>query len=379
MIVAVPKIGYWTKDILSPTREKPRRQEASAVELASGGLLLLWSEFDGRSDNARATIMAMASTDKGETWGGSGEVGQGDQKTWTAVENTAGLNVMSPAVRRLGDGGLGMVYSHRESTSDATRLFVRSDDEGRTWAPPVRLPQEESYTTGCHDRLTVLDGGRLVAPLHCTQDWNLHHLSVRCAWSDDNGASWKLSHAIELPKVSDSGESGCIEPDVAQRADGSLLMAIRTAMGTVFRAESRDGGETWTGLRSMEVVNPVAPALLRRIPQNPRSNGNDDLLLIWNWHYDWRERLAGVRHKLACAISTDGGNSWPLSRRKILENDPELSASYPTCTFLGSGADAEAFITYRWGGHITRRHDPEDPAGWIGSKAARIPLSWFYS
>ena len=355
---------HWQKLVFAATREKPRRQEASAVQLHNGDLLLLWSEFDGRSDNARATIEATVSSDRGETW----------SPQWTAIHNTAGLNVMSPAVRRLADGALGMVYSHREATSDASRMFVRSDDEGRTWSPPTRLPQAEPYTTGCHDRLTVLDTGRLIAPLHCTQDWNLHHLTVRCAWSDDHGRTWSLSPAIELPKVSDSGESGCIEPDVAQRADGSLLIAIRTAMGTVFRAESHDGGETWTALRSMEVVNPVAPPLLRRIP------GTDDLLLNWNWHYDWRERLAGKRQLLATAISTDGGDSWPLPRRKVLENDPAHSASYPTCTFLTNarGEVDEAFITYRWGGHITGKYDPEDPTGWISSKAVRLPISWFY-
>ncbi len=356
--------GCWEKIVLPATREKPRRQEASAVQLGDGGLLLLWSEFDGRSDNAGATIEAMVSHDRGDTW----------SPRWTVVENTAGLNVMSPAVRRLADGALGLVYSHRESTAAAGRRFARSEDDGRTWSAPVPLPQREPYTTGCHDRLTVLDGGRLVAPLHCTPDWRRHHLAVRCAWSDDGGRAWGLSPALELPAVADSGESGCIEPDVAQRADGSLLMAIRTAMGTVFRAESRDGGETWTGLRSMEVVSPVAPALLRRLP------GTADLLLIWNWHYDWRERLAGKRQLIAAAISTDGGDSWPLARRKVLENDPAHSASYPSCTFLTGkdGAVDEAFITYRWGGHITGTYDPEDPAGWISSKAVRIPISWFY-
>src|SRR5690606_30479117 len=114
------------------------------------------------------------------------------------------------------------------------------------------------------------------------------------------------------------------------------LMVIRTAMGTIFRAESHDEGETWQGLRSMEVVAPVAPSLLQRIP------GTDDLLLIWNWHYDWRERLAGTRRPLACAISRDGGDTWPWSARKILEDDPGFTYAYPSCLFV----DEWAFITY---------------------------------
>ena len=59
------KNSYWHKIVLPATREKPRRQEASAVPLRDGGLLVLWSDFDGRSDNARATIEAAVSHDRG--------------------------------------------------------------------------------------------------------------------------------------------------------------------------------------------------------------------------------------------------------------------------------------------------------------------------
>jgi sialidase-1 len=361
--------------LLPATPEHPRHSEASAVRLASGDILLAWSKFSGRGDNAGASIAALTySSREQETRAflegdnaraaiAGGQLGAdgGWRDERVLVANEAGLNVMSPALARLADGALGLLYSFRESTTAASRVFRRSEDEGRTWSAPVRLPQREPYQTGCHDRLAVLSGGRLVAPLHCTHDWHAHHLQVRVAWSDDHGRSWQLGEPLALPKVADSGESGCIEPDVAERANGSLLMAIRTAMGTIFRAESHDGGESWGGLRSMEVVAPVAPALLRRIP------GTGDLLLIWNWRYDWQERLGGVRRPLACAVSGDGGDSWPLARRKILEDDPAATYAYPSCLFL----DDEALITY----HVTPSNDP---GGQRSLKLLRLPLAWLH-
>ncbi len=219
---------------------------------------------------------------------------------------------------------------------------------------------EGTYKTGCHDRLTVLESGRLAAPLHCTDDWHSHYLYVQVALSDDNGQSWRLTEPIELPRVADSGESGCIEPGIVQRADGSLLMVIRTAMGTIFRAESQDGGDTWEELRSMEVVAPVAPSLIDRIP------GSDDLMLIWNWRWNWREGLAGTRRPLAIATSTDGGDSWPLARRKILEDDPAYTYAYPSALMLAD----EALVTY----FVT---DPNNPIGINRSLAVmHVPYAW---
>ena len=347
--------------ILPSTPEYPRHSEATAVQLNNGDILLAWSKFqverrpDGRllsGDNARAHIAGLISRDGGYTW----------EDEHVLVENTAGLNVMAPAIRRLKDGGLGMIYSHRDSTTEAHRLFMRSDDEGQTWSTPVKMTHD-AYKTGCHDRLTVLDSGRLAAPLHCTDDWHDHHLHVRVALSDDHGESWRLTDPIEQPRVSDSGESGGIEPGIVQRADGSLLMVIRTAMGTIFRVESHDGGDTWEELRSMEVVAPVAPSLIDRIPNS------NDLLLIWNWRWNWRENLAGTRRPLAIGLSTDGGDSWPWSRRKILEDDPAYTYAYPSCLMLEDRALVTYFVT-----------DPKNPIGTNRALAVmHVPYEWIYA
>ena len=205
----------------------------------------------------------------------------------------------------------------------------------------------------------MLRPGRLIAPIHVTDDWHSHYLYTRITWSDDCGAHWQLSQPLELPRVASSGESGAWEADAVERGDGSLLLIMRTAMGTIFRAESHDGGETWLGLRSMEVVAPVAPSIIRRLPDS------DALLLIWNWHYDWREPMGGIRSPLACAISTDGGASWLPRRRKIIEDDPRFTYAYPSCLFVGE----TALITY----YVSAA---ADPYGARSLKLTRIPIDW---
>ena len=255
-----------------------------------------------------------------------------------------------------------------------------------------RLPDGQ-YKTGCHDRFTVHSSGRLLAACHCTEDWDLHHLHVRVARSDDLGATWQLGEPITLPYVRwlesenpqgasfkregpaptttptapgqqafiQDTESGCIEPGMAERADGSLIMTIRTAMGTQFKSESFDRGTTWSTPRSMEVISPVAPAHISRIP------GSDDLLLLWTSDYDAKTRLSGNRNTIMACVSSDGGASWPHSRRKLLAHDPGRSVDYPSVLYR----DGEAWITLRvsTGKGVLQ--------GQTSTCLMRVPLGWF--
>lgn len=354
--------------LVEATPHYPRNDEASVIQLKHGGVLVVWSRFyhlnrtdrdtqifnpaSGlpgtalNSDNAPSDIAAVESFDGGKAW----------SAPRVLVPNSAGLNVMNPGLARLHDGGLGLLYNFRESTHQARRMFCRSDDEGKTWSEPVAVTQD-GYQTGCNDRLTVLSSGRLLTALHITEDWHSHYLYTRVARSDDHGKSWELGAPIRLPRVEGSGESGAWEGDLTERADGSVLLVLRTAMGTLFRAESYDAGETWQRLRSLEVVSPVAPGIVRRIP------GTDHLLLIWNWHYDASEPMGGIRRPLACAISADGGDSWLLPSRRIIEADPDYTYAYPSCTFIND----EVWITY----YVS---STSDPFGARSLKLTRLPI-----
>jgi hypothetical protein len=346
--------------VAAPDARFQRRSEASAVTLKSGDVLVAWCDLERGSDNARGHI-SLAELSPAGTPRGAPRI--------VVPPPPGGLNALSPALRRLANGAIGLVFSHRMSTKAASRRFIASHDEGRTWSEPVLVSDgSDAYMTGCNDRLTVHSTGRLLAPLHCSDDWDKHHLHVRTAWSDDHGATWRTtSQKIELPFVrwlDAKGqpdrwfklESGPHEPGIAERADGSLLMTMRTPMGTQFFSESFDRGETWSGPRSLELTSPLAPANLSRIP------GTDKLLMVWTPNYGAAQRQMGSRSTIVICVSEDGGRSWPHARRKVLFHDPKKSADYPSVLFHAD----EIWITLRTGG------------GGQGSGTAlmRVPRAW---
>ena len=358
-MITSPYYAFPTKVLAAATDQFPRRDEPSMVELEDGNCLFAYANHEGRSDNDTSDIAATLVSSAGDPIGNE----------WILVHAPeGGMNSMSPALRRLPDGRLGMVYSNRISTKIAERHFRFSEDAGLTWSEPA-IVATGNYKTGRHDSFTVLSTGRLLAPCHCSDDWDDHHLDVRVGRSDDAGATWTLSDPIELPRVRwpesrGSGwiESGCIEPFAAERADGSILMTLRTAMGTQFFTESTDGGETWSLPKSMEVISSIAPAHLTRIP------GSDDLLLVWTSNFDVTQSGMGLRHTITACVSRDGGRSWPHNDRKTLVHDTGQSNDYPFVMYKGSEA---------W---IVLRHSEE--AG-ILSKAVssilmRVPIDWFY-
>jgi len=357
-----------------------RRSEASLVALKNNRVLVTYGRHTGPNDPGYAALRNERVVRYG---GGSAIERDNDAGEVVGIElnhdglqvsaervivpaPTDGLNAMSPALRRLPDGRLGLLYSYRQSTRVASRRFISSNDEGRSWSESV-IVAEGGYKTGCHDRFTVLSSGRLIAPCHGGDDFDSHYRRVWVAWSDDLGLRWWTSQAIEVPKVSwpdgQFVESGCNEPGVVERADGSLLMTLRTAMGTQFCCDSFDQGETWSRPRTLEVPSPNAPAHLSRLPES------DQLLLVWTPNYDSRAPMNGHRHTLLACISTDGGHSWPHDRRKVLVHDTTRNTDYPAVLFHAG----EAWIALRQSDHSGVIQ------GRMSTVLMRLPLSWFSS
>jgi sialidase-1 len=377
---------------------KPKNTEASGLVLKNGSILLLWTEFidvdllpekdrppfsalrhplgkEPSNDDGYARIVGSVSSDGGRTWSAS---------RVHADDIDARVNTMSPALARLPDGRIMLAYSwrsggnHKDNYGPCARRVRFSSDEGASWSGPTRItPDDGTYHTGCHDRAWVLPSGRILVQCHTNAPAApggkyFDRKEVYVAYSDDSGVTWKHSNRLSEPLSRGLNES-CLVP----KADGSLLMVLRSWRGYSYLSDSTDNGTTWSAPHPSGITVPDAPTYLCRIP------GTGDLLMIWNCNFNLRPHhdlhlpaadghgalTVGVdahvvsRCPLLCAVSPDGGRTWGLP--KVLENDINYEWAYPGVVFHGE----TALIHYYRAPLVERRRE---------LMLTHVPIKWLY-
>ena len=343
-----PQDEIVVNDVYEASKEYPRYSEGSILPLNDGSLLYATTQFIGSgSDFATARIIAKKSTDGGRTWG----------KQRVLQENTGKKNVMSATLRYLAGPmqekrPIGLFYLKKNTLSDLKAYLKVSDDNGKTFGPPIEITTPPGYHVMNNDRITILSSGRWLAPVASTPDVHKNnHFVCTCFISDDQGKTWKQSKGSV-----DYTKRGAMEPEVFELKDGNVLMIFRTQSGHIGSSLSSDKGDTWSKPVSWGVRAPEAPATLRRIP----STG--DLLLIWNDNFEPGAGHSGKRTPLTAAISSDEGKTWKL--KKNLETDADHTYSYISLTFYRG----RAVMSYYVG----------DQNRMISYRFRSLPLAWFY-
>ena len=351
LAAAQPPLPYIV-EVAKGTAEHPRNSEGGVVELKDGSWLQVWCEWlasgDTGGDFSPCNLVAATSRDDGRTW---------VEKRTLIKGEPGGLNVMPASILRLDNGEIMLQY-HRLHSQDQRSAFVQfSRDEGSTWSAPVRIwgPVEEYNIFAANSVAIQMSSGRVLVPVTLasgrTRGW------ASTFWSDDRGRTWKRSDArVELPM------RGAMEATVAERPDRTLLMVMRTQLGSIFAAESADGIR-WSMSRTLGIAAPEARPLIARIPHS------NEMLLVWNdSQYDPRHHHFGVRTPIRVAISRDGGRTW--INRKTIESDPQ----YEYTNFgIGFSSKGKAILQYM--------ASKEEPGGRFGRSAiglrnAIIPLEW---
>ncbi len=342
-----------TIDVCRSTADHPRHDHQLIFLLADGRLMLVWSEYYLRPatksgvqrDDMPCRISAKTSSDRGRTWG----------DTFVLQENTGKLNVKHPNLLRLSGGDLLLAYTEWNALNERNVLLRRSTDDGRTWSDAQRVSSLTGVNNINNDHVLLMSTGRIVLPsFNSPSVWDKgDHWQAFCYYSDDQGRSWQMSeNKIDLAK------RGAEEPAIVERRDGSLLMLLRTSLGHVYQAESKDAGRTWSQASATSLVAPASPPAVKRIPKT------GDLLVIWNRNYEPKHHHQGERNPLCTAISKDDGATW--EHIKDIERVPGGGAAYAAVTFQ----DDEALITYYY--------QQKGAGGASGVRLKIVPISWLY-
>ncbi|MDA3962182.1 MAG: sialidase family protein [Planctomycetota bacterium] len=332
----------------------PRNDTATVLELdsgASGALLCAYHAYQvseqHSSDYGYSEGMLRRSSDGGRSWSAPAVV----------VRPDAGdQNVHGCAVARAADGALLLLALVCHSPASGTMRCYRSSDAGGSWQRGADVWQGSAgqWLQGGAASLVVLDDGRLLVPFHGGDgDQGTQHNRVGVAWSDDHGLSWQRRDGVlDLPL------RGAMEPSVACCADGSLLMSIRSQLGSVLLARSCDRGLSWGAVWTSGLQASESCTCLRRMP------GSHGLLLLWNdCAYQPDHHHFGERNALSAALSWDHGASWIRCGDLLREVDHEYTNL--GCTML---ADGTAYITWM-------QTAPAFNRSWTDLNAARLELT----
>lgn len=330
--------------VVSATADLPRHSEASILELKDKRLLIAWQRHEksnfGAGDQAPSTVSLMNSDDNG--------------KTWHSFRVAAGMipgcvNVYSPSLYRCANGSISLFfkrYTHLVGGEPILCNYYRIDsyDEGDTWSEEQLLWENQPCLAINHGAKRLASGATLL-PIERSEAWGgpKDRSFVSVLRSEDDLHTWTESNRFSVPM------RGLMEPCVAQHADGSLHMVMRTQLGSVFHSVSTDDGRTWSKAQTTGLHAPESCPCIASVP------GTDAQIVVWNnseYNMNWISHY-GKRTPLTLAVSRDGLRTF--SNFFDIETDPNRAFTNPSITITSDGL----FLLNYW-------TSPYSPEGYFG-------------
>lgn len=356
-------------DVLVATDSNPlgeyRALCPDLADLGNDNLLIAYHRTTAYDFNGNYSSYTQASSDGGLTWGAPQLAADGTQ---------------APGLLKLPSGDVLMNAIERISPTSTTMRLFRSIDSGQSWTEqdPIWENSPGMQLQGGNGTMVQLSvgehAGRILAPYHAAppggDNYN-SNFTAYCYYSDDQGVTWqKSTGGVPL------GMRGAMEPSIGQLADGSIAMALRTQLGSIYMASSTDGGVTWSEPWSSGVEAPEAPFSMAAFP-----DGSGLLMIYDSGEYQPGADHFGDRTPLTATVSRDGGYNWVEIGDIVGGHDPDHSIGGVAISFLDGGA-GNVLLGYNWtydrsngasGGGIRVAHAPpinSTPVGvyeWVGS------------
>ncbi|MCS7032657.1 MAG: exo-alpha-sialidase [Phycisphaerae bacterium] len=302
-------------------------------------------------------------------WFGGTREGQPDVSIWTArlrgnrwtqpqmVASGNGLPCWNPVLFQPKDGLLQLFYKIGPSPSKWWGMLQTSQDGGRTWSAPDRLPAP--LLGPAKNKPVQLSDGTIISPGSVEGDigWRVYFET-----SVDGGRTFSAGPFVDQPP-----DLKALQPTILIHSDTRLQAICRTTGGRLFQTWSEDAGKTWSKLESTDLPNcnsgiDAATIIVRpggsasaagsvRSEHVPDSVGSRLHLLVYN-----HSNLEKVRYPLCVAISRDG-RLWQAAIE--LETEPPGQYSYPAVI---QSRDGLVHVVYTWK-RRSIKHVVIDPAG----------------
>lgn len=314
--------GLVSSEFIYETAPYPSCHASTIVE-TQGALVAAWF---GGTDEREPDVGIWTSRFENGKWTESVEVANG------VIGPEERYPTWNPVLFQPTNGPLLLFYKVGPTPRSWWGMKMSSEDGGRTWSKPERLP--DGILGPIKNKPVTLAGGDILSGSSTEHEgWRVHFER-----STDGGATWEAT-----PPVNDAAVIQAIQPSILFHRDGKLQALGRTRRSGIFQIWSEDQGRTWGEMTSLDLPNPSAGTDAVTLADGRH-------LLVYNHTGTYDDR--GL---LNVALSDDG-KAWRAAL--VLENSPGEEFSYPAVI---QTADGKVHITYTW--HRTRiRHAVVDLA-----------------
>ncbi|MEZ6099774.1 MAG: sialidase family protein [Pirellulaceae bacterium] len=280
------------------------KHPASITELADGDLYMAY--YGGAGEYSKDTAVYGSRREGGRTWSPP-----------VVIADTPYEAEGNPVVWQAPDGVVWLFYVNLagKTWSDARVKAKISRDGAVTWSDSFMISDERGSMV--RGKPIVLQDGDYLLPMY-------HETGDDREMTADDTASYFLRYHPATGQWSESSRirsaNGNLQPQVVQWTDKDLVCYMRrgggfgpSTSGYVLRADSHDGGRTWTDAVNTDLKNPNSAIDVERL-------ANGHLAIVYNDHmYN--------RTPLTVAISTDRGKTFAF-RRDIGGGDNTFAYPY---------------------------------------------------
>lgn len=200
-------------------------------------------------------------------------------------------------------------YPGMDMNHTAQLVLVRSDDDGKTWSPPLNITGQVKDSSWYFllqgpGRGITMDDGTLVFPIQFIDSARIPNAGIM--YSKDRGNTWKIHQPAR---------SNTTEAQVAEVVSGTLMLNMRDNRGESRAvATTKDLGRNWQEHPSSRKALPESVCMASLLGVKDKDNIlGKDILIFSN------PNTTKGRHHMTIKVSLDGGLTWLPENQLLLD------------------------------------------------------------